>query len=106
MGYYIKSLPGKKSSPKWKVQFISYKKSDTQNSRAQKPKREWDVSKPRWASLGFYPSLTLGEARVRAKQLNVQLHLCRQEERIRKIAEGQAASQMRYDSVLPVEFVA
>ena len=47
MGYYVRSIPKKKSQPQWKVQFVSYKKKDTLNSRAQKPKREWDIKEPR-----------------------------------------------------------
>ena len=54
MGYFIKYLPLRKSSPAWKVQFVSYKKIDIKsNSCAQKPKREWDIPRPRWQSLGF-----------------------------------------------------
>ena len=48
MGYYIKSLSWKKSSPNWKVQFVSYKKSDIKDSNAKKPRKEWDVNPDRW----------------------------------------------------------
>jgi hypothetical protein len=106
MGYYVKSLPWKKSAPLWKVQFISFKKADTANSRAKKPKREWDIAKTRWPGLGFNTFMTLAEARVRAKQLNAQGQLKRQEVQLKKIEEDQANIQRRYDAILPSEFVA
>ena len=55
MGYYIKSLPTKKSDPKWKLQFVSHKAEHTELSNATKPKKEWDVAKDRWAALGYGP---------------------------------------------------
>jgi hypothetical protein len=106
MGYFIKFLPNKKSVPNWKVQFVSYKKIDTQNSKSKKPKREWDIPKSRWRSLGFYHLMSIDEARARAKQINAQLHLKRQEEQIKIISEEQRQTQLRFDSVLPTEFVA
>lgn len=106
MGYYVRALPWKKSAPKWKIQFISYKKNDTANSPAKKPKKEWDLEVTRWRSLGFHFQMTLEEAKVRARQLNAQRHLKEQEKRIqlRKIEEEQMAK--RFASVLPQEFVA
>lgn len=106
MGYYIKFLPHKKSSPQWKVQYLSFKKCDTESSKAKKPKREWDVSKSRWLSLGFYESMNLPEAKARARQLNAQVQLKRQEEQLQKISDRQNQFQLRHDSVLPSEFVA
>ncbi|MCB0404739.1 MAG: hypothetical protein KDD51_08115 [Bdellovibrionales bacterium] len=106
MGYYVKAQPKKKSLPHWKLQYISFKKTDTTLSKAKKPKREWDISKDRWLGLGFNKQMTLEEARARARQINAQLHLRRQEEQIRKIEEEQAEFQLRYDSILPTEFVA
>lgn len=94
MGYQIKFLPFKKSLPQWKVQFISFKKSDTQNSKAKKPKREWDISKDRWLSLGFSESMTINEAKSRARQLNAQGNLKRQEEQLLKIADQQNQFQL------------
>lgn len=80
MGYFIKRLPFRKSSPKWKVQFVSYKKMDIKpECRAKKPRREWNIPKARWQALGFNTFMTLEEARSRAKQLNDQQHLKRQE---------------------------
>ena len=67
MGYFVKKLPLRKSLPAWKVQFISYKKEDTQHSTVQKPKREWDIKRKRWQALGFNEFMTLYEARARAK---------------------------------------
>ncbi|MCK6595083.1 MAG: hypothetical protein L6Q37_03275 [Bdellovibrionaceae bacterium] len=106
MGYFIRALPWKKSLPKWKVQFISYKKEDIKNSPAKKPKKEWDVDRDRWRSLGFHNLMTIEEARVRVRQLNAQRHLKEQEKRIqqRKLEEEQYAR--RIDSVLPIEFIA
>jgi len=107
MGYFVKFLPQRKTGPQWKVQFISYKKADIRpECRAQKPKREWDINKERWHSLGFSPSMTLQEARGRAKQLNAQHVLRKQEEQIRKIEEARSNFQTRHDAALPSEFVA
>lgn len=89
MGYYVRLLPNKKSAPKWRVQYISYKKADTKNSKAKKPAKEWNLSKYRWQSLGFTRFMTVDEAKARAKQLNAQLHLKRQEEKIQKIEDEQ-----------------
>ena len=41
MGYYIRALTDKKKFPKWKVQFISYKKADAENPAVPKPKKVW-----------------------------------------------------------------
>jgi len=105
MGYFVRALPWKKSCPKWKVQFVSYKKEDAKNSSTEKPKKEWDVEKTKWRSLGFHSLMTLDEARVRAKQLNAQAFLKEQERRtqLRKIEDEQ--NSKRFDSVLPIEFV-
>ena len=67
MGYFIRALQWKKSNPRWKVQFISYKKKDIRSSTSKKPKKEWDVEKTRWRGLGFHSLMTVDEARVRAK---------------------------------------
>lgn len=106
MGYSIKSLPKKKSTPKWKVQFISFKKEDAPDSKAKMPRRAWDIPKNRWQTLGFNSFMTIEEAKARSKQLNAQLLIKRQEERLKKIEEEQSANQLKYDSVLPSEFVA
>lgn len=106
MGYHIKFLPLKKSQPSWKVQYISFKKSDTQNSKAKKPKREWDIPKDRWLSLGFSQSMNIVEAKSRARQLNAQGQLKRQEEQLLKIKHQKSEVQIKYDAVLPSEFVA
>ncbi len=57
MGYYIRFLRKKKKEPKWKVQYVSYKKKDQRkNSTAKMKKRTWDISKERWRTLGFSPN--------------------------------------------------
>ena len=107
MGYFIKNLPLRKSSPKWKLQFVSYRRADIKpECRAKKPKREWDLPKPRWQALGLNTFMTPEEARSRAKQLNAQHHLKRQEVQLKKTAEEQAKLTVRYDAVLPSEFTA
>ena len=83
MGYYVRSLSWKKSEPHWKLQFISYKMQDLRASKAKKPKKEWDIPAERWRNLGFHPQMTITEALSRAKQLNAQAYLKRQEERIK-----------------------
>ena len=50
--------------------------------------------------------MTLGEAKTRAKQLNAQLDVKRQEEKLIKIQHKNQKFQKRFDSVLPEEFVA
>ncbi len=87
MGYYVRALPNKKSEPNWKVQYVSFKKSDYKDSKAKFPKKEWDISIDRWCALGFYRYMTLEEAKVRARQLNSQLEIKRQEEQFLKIEE-------------------
>lgn len=107
MGYFIKRLPFRKSSPHWKVQFVSYKKADIRpECRAKKPKREWDIQRQRWQVLGFSTFMTIEEARARAKQLNAQDHLRRQEGQVRKSEEEKRISQCRYNATMPSEFVA
>ena len=105
MGYYVRSLPWKKSDPRWKLQFVSYKSQDTKDSNAIKAKKEWDVDPDRWRSLGFHTMMTLDEAKIRARQLNAQDFVKRQEERIQRIAIEENNNKKRYDSVLPIEFV-
>lgn len=105
MGYYVRLLSWKKSAPNWKVQYVSYKKADSQDSNAKKPKKEWDVNPDRWRALGFHKSMTIEEARARAKQINAQDFLKGQEERIKKLEEEEAQLIKRRDSVLPIQFV-
>jgi hypothetical protein len=106
MGYYIRTLPCKRSAPNWKLQFISYENKDIQDSAAKKRKKEWDLDSDRWRGLGFHSLMTTAEAKVRAKQLNAQRHLKEQEMRIQLQRREQAQALRRYDSVLPMEFVA
>jgi len=105
MGYYVRALPLKQKEPKWKVQFVSYKKSDSKHSQAKKPKKEWDVPHSRFRALGFFDGMDLPDARTRARQLNSQLHIKRQEERLKTIAEAEKERRCRADAVLPAEFV-
>jgi hypothetical protein len=105
MGYYVRALPWKKSDPRWKVQFVSYKFQDTKDSNAIKAKKEWDVDPDRWRTLGFHKMMSLDEARIRARQLNAQDFVKRQEERIQRIAIEENNNKKKYDSVLPIEFV-
>ena len=104
MGYYVRALSWKKKAPQWKVQFVSYKKSDFHRADAVKPKKEWDVGKDRWRSLGFHQSMTSIEAQGRAKQLNSQLFVQRQEEQLRKIETTRRSNLKRYEAFLPEEF--
>lgn len=105
MGYYVRLLSWKKSAPHWKVQYVSYKKSDSQESNAKKPRKEWEVDPDRWRALGFHKSMTIEEARARAKQINAQDFLKGQEERIKKIEEEEDQLSKRRDAVLPIQFV-
>ncbi len=105
MGYFVKSLAWKKSAPLWKIQFVSYKNKDIQHSTASKPKKEWDIKRERWRSLGFYNAMSIEEAKTRARQLNSQILQKRQEERLKELETIRVQEQLRFDSVLPVEFV-
>jgi len=105
MGYYVRSLRWKKSAPKWKIQFLSYKKSDALDSKAKKPKKEWDIPPDRWRTLGFHQSMSIDDANVRARQLNAQSLLKRQEERVRKFELERRQELVRNNAELPIEFV-
>lgn len=69
MGYSVRKLPWKKSEPKWKLQFVTYKKAIVSQAGV-KEKKTWDIDKTRWADLGFTSRMTVEEAQTRAKQLN------------------------------------
>jgi hypothetical protein len=105
MGYYVRSLPQRLKGPKWKLQYVSYKYADIKHSAARKPKKEWDVPRPRYRSLGFHDGMTIDDARVRARQLNTQLLIKRQEEKIKAIADAECKRRNRVQAVLPTEFV-
>jgi hypothetical protein len=106
MGYYIRFLENKKSIPNWKVQYISTRKKDRKpDSIAKITKTAWDMSKMRWSTLGFHSTMNFVEAQVRARQLNSQLSLKKQEEKIKVIQDQRKQFQIRYTSVLPDEFV-
>lgn len=105
MGFYIRSLNSKKSHPRWKLQFISYKKKDLTESNAKRPKKEWDLPKERWRTLGFHSHMRISDARARARQLNAQANIKRQEERIKKIAEAEYERKLQNQATLPSEFV-
>ncbi|MBI2519769.1 MAG: hypothetical protein HYV97_05110 [Bdellovibrio sp.] len=108
MSYYVKALSWKNEEPKWKVQFVSYKKDHIrtlESSKVKKPKKTWDVEKDRWRALGFYKSMTIGDARERAKQINAQNQTKAQEGRIKLEPNKQKDFQERFISKLPEEFV-
>lgn len=105
MGYYIRALPWKKSAPRFKIQFISYKNNDVKNPAAKKPKKEWDLRKDRWRTLGFNSGMDVTDARARAKQLNAQAFLKRQEEHIQKQELDRKQTLLKNDAALPEEFV-
>ena len=101
MGYFIKKLEWKKSFPKWKIQYVSYKSKDIKNSKAVHPKKTWDVEKDRWRALGFSKTMSIEDAKVRAKQLNTIKNQLTQEERVQK---NKKLTNI-LTSKLPIEFV-
>ena len=105
MGYYVRHLSWKKSQPNWKIQYVSHKKSDSINSNAKRPKKEWDITTDRWRSLGFDFSMNFTEAKARAKQLNLIKEQKRQEERLHEIRQKELLFLKRHDCVLPDVFV-
>jgi hypothetical protein len=68
MGYYIRSVQRKNPLPQWKLQFITQKKEFATNSKAKNPRRDWDIPKTRWLSLGFHANMDIEHARSRAKR--------------------------------------
>jgi len=106
MGYQVRPLPDKKSEPKWKLQYVSCKKADRKpESKAKSNKTTWNVSKDRWRSLGFHKFMPIEDAKARAKQLNSQLEIKRQEEHLRNLEMKQREVCLKYNSFLPEEFV-
>lgn len=103
MGFFVRALPNKKKDPKWKVQFVSYKKADCENQKSKK--KEWDLHKDRWRPLGFLSNMTITEARARASQLNAQNRIKKQEERVQKIKEEEFQLHIDNKAFLPEEFV-
>lgn len=91
MGYYVRQTKNKRLTPNWKVQFISYKKQDCVTD-AKKPRKEWNIPRQRWLPLGFHESMSFEQAQARAKQINAQLEIKRQEELRRKI-------ELEYDTL-------
>lgn len=49
--------------------------------------------------------MNIEEAKIRANQLNTQVHLKLQEERLKKIREKENSLHLRYQAMLPPEFV-
>lgn len=101
MGYYVRVLKPKFKSPHWKLQFASHKKEHAADSKAKKPKKEWDIPKQRWYSLGFQTSMTIEQARARAKQLNAKLHMKRHEGRRLALEDQAAELQIRFSAAIP-----
>jgi hypothetical protein len=106
MGYYVRALPWKKSAPKWKLQFISYKKADVGDSPAKNPKKEWDVHRDRLRPLGFHSRMSITDAKARAKQINAQRWIKEQEKRIQRKAIQEIEARRKLEAGLPSEFVA
>ena len=104
MGYYVRLLANKKSFPNWKLQFITQKKEFAKESKAKIPRKEWDIPKNRWISLGFGPQMNHDQARIRATQLNAQLELKRQEERRQRIEAQIELLQLKTVAVMPEIF--
>lgn len=71
MGYRIKALPNKKSHPKYKIQYRSY---------AGGERKDTDVKRKKWYEHGFNEDMTFEEAQERARQLNAQAKLKREQE--------------------------
>lgn len=101
MGYYIRKVSRKKSGPTWKLQFISCKKEHAKNLAVKCPKRTWDIPKHRWISLGFSESMNYESARIRQQQLNMQLHLKRNEEVLLKFEETLKRSHHEQAAYIP-----
>ena len=101
MGYYVRVLKPKFKPMHWKLQFASHKKKHAQESKAKKPKKEWDIPKSRWFSLGFQSKMTIEQARARAQQLNAKLHMKRHEERRLALEQKAVELQSRFNAAIP-----
>ena len=101
MGYYVRVFNPKNKPLHWKLQFVSHKKIHAIHSAAKKPKKEWDVPKTRWFSLGFQPSMTTDQAKARAKQLNAKLHLKRREEQRLALDLKSKELQFQFNAAIP-----
>lgn len=101
MGYYVRAIKPKQAPEKWKLQFNSHKRKHVGNSTAKKPKKEWDIPKARWHSLGFQSSMSLDQARARAKQLNAKIHSKRIEERRLLLDQQAEALQLKFLAAIP-----
>jgi hypothetical protein len=77
---------------------------DLRASKSKKPKKEWDIPPERWPNLGFHSQMTIIDAACRAKQLNAQDYLKRQEERIKKDSIKNSKLRDRLNANLPAEF--
>lgn len=104
--YYVKSLNWKKSAPQWKLQFIFYKNEDCAESKAKKPKKEWDIGSDCWPPLGFHKQMSIEDAKVRAKQLNADLYARKQEKQILVKNEQELRELLKQAWWLPLDFVA
>ena len=91
MGYYVRALKSKIKNPNWKVQFITYKEH----------RKEWDISRDRWDSLGFTPSMTIEQATARAKQLNAQAEKKRQEAQRKKLESQESLLTKKITATIP-----
>jgi hypothetical protein len=72
-------LKWKKADPKWKVQYVTSKKAVIAKENVKSTKT-WDIDKKRWSGLGFTVYMTLEDAKVRCRQLNINIKMKRQEE--------------------------
>lgn len=100
MGYYIRS-DKKNQTQAWRVQYITYQKKYAKESNAKKPRKEWNIPKRRWQSLGFQESMSIEQAQSRAWQLNTHIEKRRQEERRKKLEDEHVALETKFMSALP-----
>lgn len=98
MGYYIRKLAGKRN---WKLQYVSYRKKDSEGFLCKLPQRAWDIPKERYFLLGFRESMTYQQARSRQLQLNTQSELKRFEEIRIASKKVQKQHRMEWNSYLP-----
>ena len=104
MGYYVKEVKNKQSHPRWKVQFVSHKKEHAASSNAKKPKKEWDIPKERWQSLGFLASMDIATAKCHARALNAKSKLKLDELRQLKILDARKTFELECTAIFPDVF--
>lgn len=86
--------------PSGRFNLLHIKNQKQEIQMPKKPRKEWDISKTRWNSLGVKDSMSIEQARSRAKQINCQNEIKRQESRRKKIEDQKIELQQQFSAQL------